>query len=38
MKNPLYKAKGSKGLPGDLQLRGTISKKMVAAYHSRKKK
>lgn len=39
MKNhPKYKSKGSKGTPGNLSTRGVITKKMVVAYHSRKKK
>lgn len=34
----MAKYKGSKGTPGNLELRGKITKKMVDAYHSRKKK
>ncbi len=39
MKNhPLIKNKGGKGVPGNLQLRGKITKKMMDAYHSAKGK
>lgn len=39
MKNhPFIKNKGGKGVPGSLEMRGKITKKMMNAYHSNKGK
>ncbi len=30
-----YKAKGAKGTPGSLEMRGKINKKQLASYHKK---